>query len=401
MFNKTNLQAVLSKQTWKKGSRLHHFNHVISAALDEHVLRGSVRSESEQDKTYLTRFEYDESKNHVKSYCNCYLKYDCKHAAALAYYYLEHMYVSSASNNVIQEWLNEFSTQEPLAFQQKKVLLYFLNQNSFVSNDYLHLGVKSSSLKKSGDWSRTLTDENLDSYLIKQPYVDDQDVQIISSVIRNQHYSSDIKLHKILHLLVSTGRCFWKNGADLKHPISLGEPLKANWQWQTRSSVHKLELVLEKSNADITLIKSQPISYYNVKTNMLGLVETDLKSEFDVQFLNSPAFSEEKMPWVLSKLDMSLGDIARKLPKPKLKKEFSLARPVPHIRLSTPNINQAYYTHLSLWFAYNGQFVSPLNNKHKLSSQEGDESIYRDFAFEKMIMESLKASNFMPQLQSG
>ena len=51
-------------------------------------------------------------------------------------------------------------------------------------------------------------------------------------------------------------------------------------------------------------------------------------------------------------------------------KEFSLARPVPHIRLSTPNENQAYYTQLSLLFAYNGQFVSPLNNQHQLPSRK-------------------------------
>jgi SNF2 family DNA or RNA helicase len=400
MFNKTNLQAALSKQTWAKGSRLHQLNYVISAAVDEQVLRGSIRSESKRSETYLTRFVYDESKSCAKAYCNCYLKSDCKHAAALAHYYLENIHVGSASNNLIQEWLNKFSPQETLVFQQKKALLYFLNTNSSAPNDYLQLVVKSSSLKKTGGWSRSLNYENLDSYLIKQPFVDDNDVRIISSVIRSQHYSSEVKLHHLLHLLVSTGRCFWKDGADLNHPISLGEPLKANWQWQKLSTVHKLTLVLENSSADITLIKSQPISYYNSTTNSLGLVETDLKSEFDEQFFDSPAFSEEKMPWVLSKLEMSLGDVAQKLPKPKLKKEFSLARPVPHIRLSTPNENQAYYTQLSLLFAYDGQLVNPLNNKHKLPSQNSEDQIYRDFAFEKMIMESLKEWNFMPQLQS-
>ncbi len=372
---------------------------MISAALDEHILRGSVKSESQRSETYLTRFEYDGSFNRAVAYCNCYLRYDCKHAAALAHHYLEHMHVSSASNNLIEEWLNKLSNQEPLAFQQKKALLYFLNQNSYTPNDYLQLGVKSSSLKKKGGWSRTLTYENLDSYLIKRPYVDDHDVQIISSVIRNQHYSNAIKLHKVLHLLVSTGRCFWQDGADLNHPISLGEPLKANWQWQKLSTVHKLELVLEKSSADIRLIKSQPISYYHTKTNMLGLVETDLNSQFDVQFFDSPAFAEEKMPWVLSQLESSLGDVAQKLPKPKLKKEFSLTRPVPHIRLTTPNKHQAYYTQLSLLFAYHGQLVSPLNNKHQIPSQKGEESIYRNFAFEKMIMESLKTWHFIPQSQ--
>ena len=131
MFNKSNLQAALSKQTWAKGLRLYQLNHVVSAALDEQVLRGSVRSESKRNETYLTRFEFNESKSQAQAYCNCYLKYDCKHAAALAHHYLENMHVSSASNNMIEEWLNKFSTQESLVFQQKKGLLYFLNQNSY------------------------------------------------------------------------------------------------------------------------------------------------------------------------------------------------------------------------------------------------------------------------------
>jgi superfamily II DNA or RNA helicase len=400
MFNKTILQAALSKQTWAKGFRLQQLDYVISAALDEHILRGSVKSESKRSETYLTRFEFDESKNRAVAYCNCYLKYDCKHAAALAHHYLEHMHISSASNNLIEEWLNQFSTQESLIFQHKKAVLYFLNQNSYKPNDFLQLGVTSSSVKKNGGWSQTLTYENLDSYFIKQPYLDDLDVQIISSVIRNQHYSNTIKSHKLLNQLVSTGRCFWKDGANLNHPISASEPLKAGWEWQTVRGVHKLELVLEKNNADITLIKSQPISYYDSKTNSLGLVLTDLNSEFDVQFLYSPAFSEDKMPWVLSKLEMSLGDLAQKLPKPKLKKEYGLTRPVPHIRLSTPNQSQAYNTQLSLLFAYHGQFVSPLKKQHQLPKIPGEKSIYRDFAYEKMIMESLKTWHFMPQSQS-
>ena len=399
MFNKTNLQAALSDKTWAKGIRLYQLNNVVSAALHEQVLRGTVRSEANRNDTYLTRFEYNESKNRAVAYCNCYLKYDCKHAAALAQHYLKHMHVSSASNNLIEEWLNKFSTQESLVFQQKKALLYFLKESSYQPNDFLQLGVKSSSLKKTGGWSRTLTYENLDSYLIKQPFVDDNDVQIISSVIRSQHYSSDIKLHKVLHLLVSTGRCFWQDGADLNHPISFGEPLKASWQWQKRSTVHRLALELEKTNADVRLIKSQPISYYNTKTNQLGLVETDLNSEFDVQFFDSPAFSEEKMPWVLSKLDMSLGDVAQKLPKPKLKKAYSLSKPVPHLTFSTPNKNQTYNTQISLLFAYQGQLVNPANKKHQLPAQHGNDIIYRDFAIEKLIMDTLKTWNFIPQAQ--
>jgi SNF2 family DNA or RNA helicase len=399
MFNKTNLQAALSSQTWAKGSRLIRLNYVVSAALHEQVLRGSVRSESKRNETYLTRFEYDEARNRATAYCNCYLKYDCKHAAALAQHYLEHMHVSSASNQLIEDWLDKFTRHEPLVFQQKKALLYFINQNNYAPNDYLQLGVKSASLKKSGGWSQTLTSEHLDSHLIKQPFVDDQDVQIISFVIRNQHYSNAIKLHKELRLLVSTGRCFWQDGADLNHPISIGEPIKANWQWQKLKDVHQLILILETKNTAVKLIKSQPISYYNSQTNTFGLVETDLNSEYDVEFLHSPAFSEAKMPWVLSKLEMSLGDVAQKLPKPTLKKDYTLSRPVPHLRLSTPNRHQVYYTQAALLFAYQGQLVSPLNKKHQLPSQQGEENIYRDFAYEKMIMESLKTWGFVPQPQ--
>jgi superfamily II DNA or RNA helicase len=400
MFNKSNLQTALSKQTWTKGERLYQNNQVISAALDGKTLRGSVKSESQRNQNYLTRFEYKESSDKVDSYCNCYLKYDCKHAAALAHYYLKNMHVNAASNQRIEDWLNKFSSATALAFESHKALLYFLSPNSYSPNDYLQLSVKSSSQKKNGGWSKTLGFEHLNSDLIEQSYVNEQDVDIISRVIRNHHYSNTIDSHKLLLQIVNTGRCFWQHEAELNHPITLSEPLKANWQWQKQGTVHQLHLVLAKPVAHILLIKSQPISYYNSKTNTIGLVETELNSEFDAEFLHSPAFSEEKLPWVLSKLEMTLGEVAQKLPKPQLKKGLALTRPIPQLQLTTPDKLQGDTTHLTLLFDYQGEWVNPLNKKPQIQIADSDNSLYRDFAFENKVIDTLKQWQCFPLVSS-
>ncbi|KXI29471.1 DEAD/DEAH box helicase [Paraglaciecola hydrolytica] len=396
MFNKTNLQAALSKQTWLKGERLYQQNQVLSAALDGNILRGSVKSESLRNQTYLCRFEYHVSTDKIESYCNCYLKYDCKHAAALAHYYLKRLHVSTASNQQIEDWLNKFSSQAPLAFQQQKSLLYFITPNRYAPNDYLQLSVKSSTKKKNGGWSKNLSYEHLSSELISQDFLSEQDVQIVSAVVRSRDYSNKITQHKVLEALVNTGRCFWQDDANLDHPILLAEPLQANWQWQKLGGVHKLQLVLEHNNDDISLLKSQPITYYNAKLNTLGLVKTDLNSEYDGDFLHGPAFTEEKLPWVLSKLEMSLGDLAQKLPKPQLKKGLALTRPVPHIHLTTPNKQQAQNSYLTLQFAYQKYLLNPLDKTPQIALEQGKGSLYRDFAFENKVIDTLKQWHFSP-----
>ena len=400
MFNKTNLQAALGKQTWAKGTRLYQNGNVVSAALDGKTLRGSVKSETQRNATYLTRFEYLEKNDKVVSYCNCYLKFDCKHAAALAHYYLKNIHVNAASNQLIEEWLNKFSNETPMAFQAQKSLLYFLSPNSYSSNDYLQLSVKTSSQKKNGGWSKTLGDEHLNSDLIEQSFVDQQDVEIITAVIRNRNYANTVDSHKLLQKIVDTGRCFWQHDAELNDPINLGEPLQAKWQWQKRADVHNLQLELTEPSADVLLIKSQPISYYNSKTNTLGRIETDLNSEFDVELLHSPAFSEEKLPWVLSKLEMSVGDLVEKLPKPQLKKGLALTRPIPQLQITTVDKQQGDCSHLNLQFDYQGQLVNPLDKTPQLLLTGTENSLYRDFVFENKVIDTLKKWQCYPLISS-
>lgn len=396
MFNKANLSATFSKQTWSKGERLYQSQYIVSAALDDTILRGSVKSETHQGSNYLTRFEYKQNTDSVRSYCNCYLMRDCKHAAALAHYYLRHMHVNVASNQLIEEWLNKFSSRIAPGFQSQKALLYFLRENSYSPNDYLQLMVKTSSYKKNGDWSKTLNYEYLNSDLIEQDFVNDQDVQIITAVIRGQQHADALEQHQLLHDLVNTGRCFWQDEANLNHAISLGEPLQAFWQWRKLGSAQKLHLQIEHPFAErLRVIKSHPISYYDPKSNTLGLVETDLNSEFDAEFLHSPAFSEEKLPWILSKLEMSLGDdLIDKLPKPQLKKGLALSRPNPHLFLTNPNPQQVHNAQLTLHFDYQGMLIHPLDKRPQVSINPGTASLYRDFAFENKVINSLQKWHF-------
>ncbi|MCP3674960.1 MAG: hypothetical protein GY829_10900, partial [Gammaproteobacteria bacterium] len=88
MFNRKTIELAFTDKAWQKGRRLYFANNIISCALDGDVIRGTINSESQRDQRYIARLQYNKNGTRVNSYCNCYVGYGCKHAAAIAQYYL-------------------------------------------------------------------------------------------------------------------------------------------------------------------------------------------------------------------------------------------------------------------------------------------------------------------------
>ena len=394
MFTQVVLESSFSSKEWLKGLRVFNHNHVLNAAIEGHTLRGSVKSESFRGEIYLTRLEYDKVSKQAKPYCNCYVGYGCKHAAALAHYYLKKMHVSTASNYTIDNWLNTFKPASTSSSAASKSLLYFLNTNSSSPKDYLLLSVKTSTQKLSGGWSRTLGAEYLSTQLIEKNFVRQEDIQIISTMASNRDYLNTVTTHTLLEQLIRTGRCFWLEHANLDKPLTLGPPIQATWQWQTLlNNSQKLQLVLDIPASEIRIIKSQPLSYYNVKRNCIGIIETNTASEYEASLLNSPVIDEDKLPWVLNKLEVTLGETINKLPKPKLNKKFKLSKPTAHLLLSTPSKNQPTNTNITLNFEYQGVFVNPNSSEAVINLEHNGTIVYRDMVFEESIIELLETHN--------
>lgn len=392
MFTQVVLESSFSSKEWLKGLRVFNQKNVLNGAVEGNILRGSVKSESYREEIYLTRLEYDKVSKRAKSYCSCYVGIGCKHASALAHYYLKTIHATSASNFTIDNWLNTFKPKSVSLSASSKSLLYFIQTNPFSPQDYWQLSVKNSTQKLSGGWSRTLGVEYLSTQLIEKAYVTSEDVQIISAITSKRDHRDAVTTYTLFEQLINTGRCYRLENLNLDKPLTIGPAIKATWQWQKlMNSSQKLQLLLDEPSSDIRVIKSQPLSYYNAKLNIIGRVETNTASEYEDSLLNSPVIDEDKLPWVLNKLEVSLGDIVKKLPTPKLQKKFKLTKPVPHLTLSSPFENQPTSANVTLNFEYMGIFVNPNDREAMIEIVGGETPIYRNMVMEDACIEVLKA----------
>jgi len=395
MFSEQNLKSIFPANEWQKGRRLFNKKLVKNAVREGNTVRGTVGSESYWTEQYATRLVYNDKEQQIESICNCYVGYECKHGAALAQYYLANNIVRGASKAQIEQWLGAFKVEEKTF--SGKALLYFLHENSYSAADYLQLSVKSSRKKTRGGWSTTLGKENLSNHLNNLVYVNDDDSEIIAQMTKGNNFRHEIKKHDLLIKLIATQRCYWQNHYDLEQPIMLGEPINANWQWvKLAEDLHTLSLVLPEPSADIYFIKSQPLSYYDLKNNTLGLVNTNTQCDFEENLLASPTFSEQQLPWVMSKLAISLGDVAEKLPKPQLTQAIELTKPIVQLTLSSPFSHDSEMSLAKVEFNYEGNLVNPKNTDAVIrkDSQGNKVNIYRDPAFEENALTLLKNQQF-------
>ena len=402
MFNQKNLESSFTDKAWQKGRRLYFANNIISCALDGDVIRGTIISESQRNQRYIARLEYRKNGTQLNSYCNCYVGYGCKHAAAIAQYYLLDIKVDTqeetgSSDRVIDDWLSKIKPKaKPVAnYDKNKSLLYFLKPFVHDEMDYLQLLVKTSKLKQNGGWSQSLSSESVTVHLIDNKYVNNEDVNIITAIIRSNTYKQDVTSFDVYQQLINTQRCFWLANYDLQQPIQLGEDIQANWQWQLlENNMQSLQLILNEPSDNIRIIKSQPITYYDSTTNSIGRIISDSTSDFEANLLNSPLIEEEKLPWVLSKLNISLGDDSNGLPKPKINEKFELSKPLVLLKFSTPNEFEHKTSTIELNFDYQGSLVNPNMLSSVIKKTKLPDPIYRDIAFENSVVEILDEHGF-------
>ena len=408
------LEKHFAKNEWKKGTRIFQANGIKTCALDGEIIRGVVYSERSRQSTYLTRLVLNIKNDGIASYCDCYIGRDCKHGAALAQCFIhEHFDQNSiaTSEKVIDKWLSRFQAQ-PSRYQpnsQQKSLLYFLKPNSYNEDDYFTLGIKSARPKNSGGWSSSLGSEFSASSLINSAYANNDDVAVLTELIRTNQYGDNIKYFDLFERIIKTNRCFWQTSYDLNEAITLGDPIEAQWQWLALDNkLHTLKLVFMEPSTNILIIKAQPLCYYDEKNNCFGKINTNTQCNFEADLLNSPIFEEDKLPWVMNKLSMSLGDAVQRLPKPKTEYSQELTKPEVHLHFSTPREADPQSGFVKVNFSYQGNLVNPHNESvtvtPKNSSKNDNETetdkkikLYRDLTFEQAVIDKLTTLKFTVQ----
>jgi superfamily II DNA or RNA helicase len=402
------LEQHFTKNEWQKGTRLYNANGIKTCALDGETIRGVVFSERSNQSSYLTRLVFDSNQGSIASYCDCYVGRDCKHGAALAQYFIhEHFDQNSiaTSEKVIDKWLSRFQAQ-PSRYQansQNKSLLYFLKPNSYNEDDYLTLGIKSARPKISGGWSHSLGSEYSASTLINSAYATNDDVAVLTELMRTNQYGETIKYFDLFERIIKTDRCFWHETYDLNDAITLSEPIEAQWQWLALGNhLHTLQLILEEPCENIHIIKAQPLCFYDEEKNCFGRINTNTQCDFEAGLLNSPIFEEDKLPWVMSKLSMSLGEAVQRLPKPKTQYSQELTKPDVYLHFSTPTESNPQTGFVRVNFSYQGCLVNPHYESvtiipSELTDSESDVKIYRDLAFEQTVIDKLTTLKFTAQ----
>ena len=232
---------------------------------------------------------------------------------------------------------------------------------------------------------------------------------MLTELIRTNQYGDNIKYFDLFEQIIKTNRCFWQTSYDLNEAITLGDPLEAQWKWiPLDNKLHTLQLVFEKPSASILIIKAQPLCYYDEEQNCFGKINTNTQCNFEADLLNSPIFEEDKLPWVMNKLSMSLGDAVKRLPKPKTEFSQELSKPDVYLRFSTPREVDPQSGFVKVNFSYKGNLVNPHNESvtvtpPKSNSSDGEVEaekkvkIYRDLAYEQTVIDKLTSLKFTPQ----
>jgi superfamily II DNA or RNA helicase len=429
IFTPALLERHFTKNEWKTGARIYQADGIKTCALDDEIIRGVVASEQSNQSSYATRLVLNIKHDGIASYCDCYVGRDCKHGAALAHCFIhEHFDQNSIATpeRVVDRWLSHFQAQ-PSRYQpnpQQKSLLYFLKPNSYNEDDYFNLAIKSTRAKKSGGWSSSLGNEYSTSSLINSAYATNDDVAVLTELMRTNQFGDNIKYFDLFEQIIKTNRCFWHAHFNLDQAITLSEPLEAQWQWiALGNNLHTLQLVLNEPSSSIQIIKAQPLCFYDEEKNCFGKINTNTQCDFEADLLNSPIFEEDKLPWVMNKLSLSLGDAVECLPKPKTKFLQSLTKPEVYLHFSTPLEKNPQTGNVKVNFSYQGNLVNPhnesitiipptstnenddkididsnaVNNTDNDFEHSSEEKIYRDLAFEQMVIDKLTSLQFSPE----
>ena len=407
------LERHFTRNEWKKGARIYQADGIKTCALDGEIIRGVVFSERSKQSSYLTRLVLNIKHDGIASYCDCYVGRDCKHGAALAQCFIhEHFDRNSIATpeRVIDRWLSHFQAL-PSRYQpnpQQKSLLYFLIPNSYNEDDYFNLAIKSTRAKKSGGWSSSLGSEYAASTLINSAYATNEDVAVLTELMRTNQFDENVKYFDLFERIIKTNRCFWHTNFNLDQAITLSEPLEAQWQWiALGNNLHTLQLVFNEPSSSIQIIKAQPLCFYDGEKNCFGKINTNTQCDFEADLLNSPIFEEDRLPWVMNKLSMSLGDAVQRLPKPKTQFSQDLTKPEVYLHFSTPLEKNPQTGNVKVNFCYQGNLVNPhnesvtvtparLTDSDSESESSSEVKLYRDLAFEQMVIDKLTTLKFSP-----
>ena len=109
MFSKSKLKDKFALVTWNRGLHLFRSHNVLSVAKDGDLIRGSVRSATNAQVTYLSVIEVIDDE--IFTRYTCPVGRYCKHAVAIGHEFLNSHH-TAADDKEVEQWLTSLKNTQ-------------------------------------------------------------------------------------------------------------------------------------------------------------------------------------------------------------------------------------------------------------------------------------------------
>ncbi|MGX5868841.1 DEAD/DEAH box helicase [Enterobacter cloacae] len=395
-FSSADVKHAFGQKTIEKAQP--YIGTFTTLVTDRRLISGEVKGSAKQAYRVLLHISRIPRGISLAGECSCPVRWQCKHAAALALTHLkrEEEMATGGINYQLLEWAKRFQQQRKAAKKSKApshTLIFALDTNTESAETEVNL-IKAQ-LDKNGKllkfenyWS------NLKAAVARQPtFVTDDDLltlQMLLAANENDNLSSFVLQGKsgamILERILASGRCMLMSASkslSVKDAfwLRLGALRPAEASWVTLpDNLLKTTLKTEPSCSSIILL--DPPHYLDSQTGEVGPTDVDLTYSQLRDFLSIPVIRQEEAGLVAN----VLAECASELPSPPELKKKAMRKvatdPVPCLRLSsqcfdyydyrTHSIQQEFASFAILWFDYQGIAVEPDSADNVFITSEGE-----------------------------
>jgi SNF2 family DNA or RNA helicase len=399
---------------YQRGKEYCNEGRVTKILFENNQLTAFVTGNSSKPYEVEINISQERDQKDFTGYCSCPVGYQCKHVVATLLEGIKIMEIIANDNTSVAvsepkldwnvaSWLDSLEEKTEERTNTKRIIVYFLER--------LVEGFKvypvSISFLKSGAFGASRKDcklDNIDSDN-RAKYIQDNDVTIArflrAIASRSEVYNSNgFKILSgeegilLLKMLIDTGRCYLPEETLWQNNLVMGESRKATIEWKTRpDGSQTLSARVDEMDSAIVLILNA-IYYICPKTNILGVLETELPFKKVKAFLKAPAIKPEHAVFLRKELASTVPDILpAELPIRQLQVE-----PVACINLCATEIQPTKKGHwyrspegaavsiasLSLSFRYDNKSVAyDARAKELRSFQDGEVQIIKRDAYKE------------------
>jgi SNF2 family DNA or RNA helicase len=420
-INQSDIIHSVGNASFDRGKAYYDQGFVKSVTIKEQngsvLLEGVVSGQYKNNyKLHVTLTEDYESQVSIAGLCDCPVRYQCKHVAAVCLHYLDQIDDSNVEEKDAPtqfqrqclQWLDSISHVESKIAdsspKSKDFLVYILKKGE---RDH-SFGIEFCITHKRKNANGLVRGQTIQLRDFAHPYfstpgfVEDIDVEIGRCLIACEGRGRQIELRsEIAHIallkMLKTGRLYWHS--TLNDPLSMGENRQLDLEWlsDNESGDATLQVSIQP---DAEMILVDPPLYLDITGNKLGTIETELDCKQLTSLLKAPIIPPSLQDLVSRKIVKTF-DKKVLPPIKEIKTEhLNEASIQPHLILFChKSVNQERFYAVRLRFIYDDVEIlsEPKQDVTTLEKEDRFIQVHRDIVQESEWSEMLYDLGLAPE----